>query len=769
MGMAVLKRKVSFYMFTMILLVLASLSLAHISPKVMSAETIDVPDDYEKIQWAVGNASAGDTVFVEAGTYYENVVVNKSLSLKGAGSDITIIDGGGKKAGVKITADNVNISGFTIRNSGDGVHLHMCNGVIVSGNKITLNINDGIYIQSSNNNTVRGNTITSNGISGLSIQYSSSNTISNNVIASNDDEGIFLYDYSNNNTISGNTITSHVMYPAISLRESNDNTMSNNTISNNELGIDFDQSYGNTIVGNTISYSESVGVSLFFSGGNTFHHNNFMNNTIQVSLENAVNNNWDKGAEGNYWSDYNGTGPYVIDENNQDSYPLVNPYDETKPIADAGPDQLVVNGTNVTFNGSGSTDNLGIANYTWTFTDNNTQVLTGVNANYTFFNVGNFSVTLNVSDYSGNWDTDKMGVNVTETKLIRDVAVTSVKPFPTTVTTGDFLLVNVTVANKGNVSESFDLTVYYDSSVVGIENVTSLASEANRTLSFNWNTVGVPGGNYTIKAMASIVPGETYTEDNQLTSDKVTINRLDSNIYIYASPANITAGASTTINGSISPTRVEANVTIYYALSEEDWTVLKNVTTGADGSYSYRWTLTNVGIYKAKADWPGDATTLPAESDVILVTVNMANSTISVTGSSAFVTVGSNITISGAISPMRVGVNVTIEYRLIGENWTTLATVTTDSGGKYSYNWTTTESGSYEIKTSWEGDANTLADESDVWSVTIEESPADEEPATEIYLFAAAAAVVIIVSATTVYVLKIRKPKPAPRQKKKEL
>jgi len=762
----VLKRKASFYVLAVIQLLLVSLSLAHISPKVMSAETINVPDDYERIQWAVGNASSGDTVFVKAGTYYENVIIAKSLTLEGAGSDVTIIDGGGKRAGANITADKVNISGFTIRNSGDGVQLYNCTGVTVSGNKITLNKIDGIYLQSSNNNTIHGNTITLNGVDGLFIESSSGNTISDNVIASNAFDGVYLY-YSSNNTVSGNTITSHINMPAIELEGSGSNAIRNNTVSSNKFGISLHGgSNDNTIVGNKISNSTYVGVELYYSGGNTFYHNNF-NNTDQVYVTGA--NTWDNGAEGNYWSDYNGTDPYVIDDYNQDRYPLINPYDETKPVADAGPDQLVVNGTTVTFDGSGSTDNLGIANHTWTFTDNNTQVLTGVNANYTFYNVGNFSVTLNVSDYSGNWDTDKMWVNVTETKLIRDVAVTSVKPSPTTVTTGDFLLINVTVANKGNMSESFDLTVYYDSSVVGIENVTSLASEANRTLSFNWNTVGVPGGNYTIKAMASIVPGETYTEDNQLTSDKVTINRLDSNIYIYASPANITAGASTTINGSISPVRVEANVTIYYALSEEDWTVLKNVTTGADGSYSYRWTLTNVGIYKAKADWPGDATTLPAESDVILVTVNMANSTISVTGSSAFVTVGSNITISGAISPMRVGVNVTIEYRLIGENWTTLATVTTDSGGKYSYNWTTTESGSYEIKTSWEGDANTLADESDVWSVTIEESPADEEPATEIYLFAAAAAVVIIVSATTVYVLKIRKPKPAPRQKKKEL
>jgi len=39
-------------------------------------------------------------------------------------------------------------------------------------------------------------------------------------------------------------------------------------------------------------------------------------------------NVWDNGAEGNYWSNYNCTGDtsHVIDENNQDNYPLVKQY-----------------------------------------------------------------------------------------------------------------------------------------------------------------------------------------------------------------------------------------------------------------------------------------------------------------------------------------------------------------------------------------------------------------------------------------------------------
>ena len=39
--------------------------------------------DSTRIQDAINNASAGDTILVYSGIYYENVVVDKSVTLKG--------------------------------------------------------------------------------------------------------------------------------------------------------------------------------------------------------------------------------------------------------------------------------------------------------------------------------------------------------------------------------------------------------------------------------------------------------------------------------------------------------------------------------------------------------------------------------------------------------------------------------------------------------------------------------------------------------------
>jgi PKD repeat protein len=83
------------------------------------------------------------------------------------------------------------------------------------------------------------------------------------------------------------------------------------------------------------------------------------------------------------------------------------------PFADAGPDQTVDEGTVVTFNGSGCSDNAGIVNYTWAF-DCGTQriVLYGVSPSFTFSFPGVYNITVNVSDAAGFRREDNMTLTV---------------------------------------------------------------------------------------------------------------------------------------------------------------------------------------------------------------------------------------------------------------------------------------------------------------------------------------------------------------------
>lgn len=55
--------------------------------------TIVVPDDYKTVQEAIDVANPGDTIYVYNGTYYENIFINKTVSLVGEDPEITIIDG----------------------------------------------------------------------------------------------------------------------------------------------------------------------------------------------------------------------------------------------------------------------------------------------------------------------------------------------------------------------------------------------------------------------------------------------------------------------------------------------------------------------------------------------------------------------------------------------------------------------------------------------------------------------------------------------------
>jgi PKD repeat protein len=89
--------------------------------------------------------------------------------------------------------------------------------------------------------------------------------------------------------------------------------------------------------------------------------------------------------------------------------------DATAPSADAGPDRTVDEDTPVTLNGSGSTDNVGIVNYTWTFTYNGSaRSLYGVSPQFVFWTPGNYSVTLTVADVTGFSDSATFVMNVND-------------------------------------------------------------------------------------------------------------------------------------------------------------------------------------------------------------------------------------------------------------------------------------------------------------------------------------------------------------------
>ncbi len=91
--------------------------------------------------------------------------------------------------------------------------------------------------------------------------------------------------------------------------------------------------------------------------------------------------------------------------------------DVTPPVADAGEDLETLQGSQVTFDGAGSMDNVGVVSWRWSFMDDGTPVeLTGSAPRYTFRSAGEFEVELNVTDAAGLWGVDAVTVRVLDSE-----------------------------------------------------------------------------------------------------------------------------------------------------------------------------------------------------------------------------------------------------------------------------------------------------------------------------------------------------------------
>jgi len=95
---------------------------------------------------AVSAAAANDTVNVAPGTYKEDVIIGKPLSLVGAGAIRTVIDATGLANGVYVDGldhvglSNVVVRGFTVKNANyEGILITNASGITISNNNITYN------------------------------------------------------------------------------------------------------------------------------------------------------------------------------------------------------------------------------------------------------------------------------------------------------------------------------------------------------------------------------------------------------------------------------------------------------------------------------------------------------------------------------------------------------------------------------------------------------------------------------------------------------
>jgi parallel beta-helix repeat protein len=294
---------------------------------------------YTKIQFAIDNASNGDTIFVECGSYYENLNVNKKLTLQGekCGNNYPVVDGGGNKNNVfTLNSDGIILNGFDATNTSyqDNTGIYYAGVRLYSDDNTLDNINAsgnfwGICIERSNNNTFRnitanGNrdgistwgdahllltstdnkfnhiTTNNNNFTGIRLSATSNNTIDDFVSNDNDSEGIGISASSNNSIINGIVRNDSTYGIRISTDGNAPNFSSyNNTIKNVEIQNNL---YGVHVETNGLQPANCNGNHFInITSKNNFYSGFYLHSVNETIIENSTiiyNNRDGFGLEG---------------------------------------------------------------------------------------------------------------------------------------------------------------------------------------------------------------------------------------------------------------------------------------------------------------------------------------------------------------------------------------------------------------------------------------------------------------------------------------
>ncbi len=527
--------------------------------------------DNSSIQEAINEADHGDTIYVRAGVYHEDIVVNKSLFLVGENAVTTVLDGEGESLLIlSVVASDVTVRNFTVKNTRADQPAY------------------GVSIKNSQNVSLMNVTVEQS-YTGLVLGSSSNCEIVNNAFIDNYAYGVDLRDNSVNNTIVSNWIVANPTGMLIG-----DKTCENNR----------------------------------------FHHNNFVNNTNQIDVTYGGPNMWDDGNEGNYWSDYtglddgsdgrvagDGVGDTLRPHQNVDYYPLMKPrvpFHPISPIAHFGysPKTPVAEET-VTFNASESYDPDGnITLYFWNFGDGSfsskPSQKQGYTVNHTYVSAGSYTVNLTVTDNDGLTD------SFTEILVVQKMNSTlALNLVPSKTTVGNNVTISGYITPK---RVGADVTIYYMFWPEVWKKLATVKTEE-------------PLGNYTYvwtapRAGEWVILKANWTGDEKTLGaedvKKVTIEKASSSIMVDVDPENVTVGSNVVISGKINPRRANINVSVQiYRVNETDPICDTTVKTDTNSFYTYVWTPSEIGAYEVKIRWNGDPNTYPAESETKTVNVEV--------------------------------------------------------------------------------------------------------------------------------------------------
>lgn len=284
-----------------ILLLVFVISIVYISNTKDKEINLDNPTTVnvypgDSIQQAIRSAKSGDTIIVYPGSYKENIVVDKSLSIisKSREPTNTIIQAANTGKDIfHVTADYVTISGFNVTGAKNkaGIFYSGTEGNIV-GNKFISN-EYGILLKKSSNISIENNAIFQNQY-GIYLKNSNNNWLNRNNISNTeltvDINGIKLAD-SNNNKLIKNTVLNN--WQGVYLSDSSDNELNKNLISANYFSIRLENSNNNKLLNNTVNLNKyTYSVTLESSQNNLLKGNSAgLNTKIKVIYNSSGSKN----------------------------------------------------------------------------------------------------------------------------------------------------------------------------------------------------------------------------------------------------------------------------------------------------------------------------------------------------------------------------------------------------------------------------------------------------------------------------------------------